>query len=96
MNKILKSKVAAWCAFAIVIAVLVATYSLRITLGLKIEWWAFTDIFFAFMAAFCHVMAVTLGGINPPAGRKLDMIALVMLILAVIALIGEYIAFSII
>ncbi len=89
MNKLLRSKGIAWLAFAIIIIVLVVTFSYRTV------WWAFIDIFFAFMTVFCHVIALTIEKLNPYASKKLDIIAFYLLILTVLALIGEFIGFNI-
>lgn len=90
MSKLLKSKVLAWCAFTLIILVFALTFRMREV------WWAFFDIFFAFMMAFCHLAATYIGSLLPPAGRKLDIFAVVFGILAVAALIGENIAYDII
>lgn len=85
MNKTLKSKTAAWAVFVLVVILVVATYSLRSA------WWTFTDIFFIFMAAFSHLIAVNINKFNPYASRRLDLVALVFFILFIVALIGEYV-----
>lgn len=90
MDKILKSKGAAWGALILVIFILIATFSFR----RAFDWWAFIDIFFAFMAAFAHAMSVTISKINQYVGRKLDLIALVLFALAVVAFIVEFILFQ--
>lgn len=71
------------------ILVIIFTFSLR-----KAAWWMFIDIFFAFMAVFCHMMALTIERLNNVASAKLDKAALWMLILAVVAFIGEFVAFQ--
>lgn len=86
--KLLASKSAAWIAFVIIIAVFVATFRLRAV------WWAYFDIFFAFMMVFCHVISLTISRYNRFASSKLEKIAGVMGILTVIALIAEAVAFS--
>lgn len=86
MNGILSSKGAAWLAFLLMIIVLVATF------GMRTAWWDFFDIFFAFMMVFCHVIAVTITKYNKFAAARLDRIALVMGVLAVLSFIGEWIA----
>lgn len=86
--KILASKSAAWIAFVIIIAVFVATFRLRAV------WWAYFDIFFAFMMVFCHVIALTIARYNRFASSKLEKIAGVMGILAILAILAEGIAFS--
>lgn len=88
MNKIYENKIFAWLGFAAVIVLLVCTFPLRH------EWWAFTDIFFFFMAAFCNLCAVTLKKINPIVAKKLWACAFWLLVLAVIALIAVWIVFN--
>lgn len=88
MNKLLKSKIAAWLAFALVILILCLTFRVRLA------WWAFFDVFFLFMASFCHLAAVMLSAINGVVSRKLDKCAFWALVLAVIAFIGEWVAFE--
>ena len=85
-----RSKEAAWAAFVLVIVVLVATFAMRPV------WWSFFDIFFASMAAFCHLVAVMVQSINTRVSGKLDTCALVFIVLAILAFIGEYIAFQVI
>lgn len=88
MAKILKSKSAGWLAFLIIICVCVLTFSLRVV------WWSFFDLFFAFMMVFCHVIALTIEKYNGFASAKLEKIAMVMAVMTVVALIGEFIAFQ--
>ncbi|MDE5653847.1 MAG: hypothetical protein K2G75_05200 [Muribaculaceae bacterium] len=88
MTRFIRSKTFAWCAFLLVIVVLIATFSLRTA------WWAFIDIFFIFMAAFVNLMAVTLKKINPAVGRMLNKWTLVFCVLWLLAFIGEWIAMS--
>ena len=87
MKKILRSKLTAWIAFAVVIVLLVVTFQIRTV------WWAFIDIFFAFMAAFVNLVSVTVEKINPIVSRKLNFWTLVFCILFILAFIGEWIAF---
>ncbi len=88
MAAIRDSKFYAWMAFILVIVILVFTFELRAV------WWAFFDIFFLFIGAFSHLVAVVVKKVNPVVSRKLDMAAFVCLILAIIAFIAEYIAFQ--
>lgn len=83
MHKILKSKIVAWLAFILVIVSVVCTF------GLRTEWWTFCDIFFIFMAAFSHLVAVNISGFNAYAAGKLDITASVFVILFILALTGE-------
>lgn len=86
MRKILESRLTSW------IAVILVTILIIITFNLRQHWWEFSDIFFIFMAAFCHAMSLTLGSINRFVGIKLDKCAWYALWLGIIAFIGEFIA----
>lgn len=86
MSSILKSKICAWICFAVVIAVIVFTYKMRT------EWWCFIDLFFAYMMAFCHVIALTIAKYNQFASKKLEISAAVMGVLMILSLIGEIVA----
>lgn len=89
MGNIVKSRWGAWGAFAIVIAVMIITFSMR---G---EWWTFIDIFFAFLMVFFHLIAVYFNKI-PAISKQLDLWALIFGVLTVLAIIGEYIAYAVI
>ena len=80
---ILKSKATAWAAFALVVVFLVCTFRMRT------QWWAFTNVFFLFLMAFSHAVALTIEPLNARASRKLDFAALVCAVLAVVALAVE-------
>lgn len=83
MTGLVKSRITAWLALAIVIALLVLTFNMR---G---AWWEYIDIFFAFLMTFTHLLAVyfqKLTGIS----RQLDMTALVCGLLMIISLIVEF------
>lgn len=88
MKNFLDSKILAWCALALVIIIIAMTFMMR---G---PWWSFIDVFFAFMMVFCHLLAVYFRKLPHPS-RQLDLTALVCGILCVLALVGEYIADSI-
>ena len=90
MSKILNSKSVAWGVFLIVLILMVCTFKLRV------EWWMFFDIFFAFMMIFCHVIALVIEKYNKFATAKLERIAVVMGILTVFSFIGEWIAWRVI
>ena len=79
----IKSKLLAWAAFALVIAMIVMTFMLR---G---EWWSFIDVFFLFLMAFCHLMAVYMIKV-PRLSSQLDTCALVCAILGLVAFLVEY------
>ena len=90
MKNPLQSTLVAWIAFAIVIIVIVTTFQYRKA------WWNFIDLFFAFMMVFCQLASLYISRFNSYAGKKLQSIAFVCLILAVLAFIGEYIAYQVI
>ena len=90
MKSLLKSKACAWGALLLVVLLIIFTFSMR-----KASWWMFIDIFFFFMAAFSHMIALTIANLNRPASSKLDSLAMWMLILAVLAFIGEFVALQI-
>lgn len=80
----LKSKVLAWIALVLVVLLIGFTFSMRPV------WWAFADLFFAFMMVFSHLLAIYLGKINTYIGRRLDFFALIFGILTIIAFVVEY------
>lgn len=86
MSNLRKSKAIAWAAFALVLVVLVASFKLRM------QWWEFIDIFFAFVATFSHIVALTIEKLNSRASRQLDTAAFLSLVLAIVAFIAQYIA----
>ncbi len=88
MTTFFRSKLFAWLAFALVIVLLVTTFKMRV------EWWAFIDVFFAFMAAFINLVSVTVSKINPKVSGMLNTWTFIFCILFIIAFIGEWIAFS--
>lgn len=79
----------AWGGLLIALIVLVCTFRLRTV------WWEFFDVFFMFMATFINVVAVSVARINPIVSKKLNTCTLVFVILWVVALIGEWVAFEI-
>lgn len=87
-SQLLKSKIFAWSAFALIIVLIGITFTMRPT------WWSFCDIFFAFMMVFSHLMAVYLNKFNQYVSKKLDVASLVCGILMIIALIVEWILLS--
>ena len=90
MNKLLRSKLVAWLAMAIVVAVIIITFRFRTV------WWAFIDEFFAFMAVFCQLAAVYLYSLNRYIGKKLQTFAAIFGVLMILSFIGEYIAYLVI
>lgn len=85
MSKILKSK--AWVGVLLVIIILVICFTFK----LRTEWWCFFDVFFAFLMAFMHLMALMLQRMSVIAARKLDRIALICCIMMILSLITEFI-----
>lgn len=81
--KVLKNKSMAWGALLLIMIILVCTFSLRP------YWWSFFDIFFLFMMAFCHAVALTIEKMNRNSASKLETIALIMGILAIVSFIVE-------
>lgn len=78
------SKIKAWCAMAIAVALLITTF------GMRTVWWQFIDIFFIFMAAFTGLLSVYFKKVHAAAARKLTSICLVCCVLGVVAFIVEY------
>ena len=89
MKNPLQSTFVAWIALAIVVVVIVTTFQYRQA------WWSFIDLFFAFMMVFCQLISLYIGRFNSYAGKKLQVIAGICLILMILAFIGEYIVYQI-
>lgn len=87
MGSLLRSKIVAWLALLIVVAVIIITFEFRTA------WWGFIDVFFAFMMVFSQLVALYIGGFNPYAAKKLQSFAAIFLILAILAFVGEFIAY---
>lgn len=87
--KMLSSKAAAWVALLLIVVLIAFTFTLRTV------WWSFIDIFFAFMMAFSHLVAVNIKRLSPAASRKLELAAAIFGCLFLIAFIGEFIAWQI-
>lgn len=83
--KIADSKPAAWAGFTLIIILAVLTF------GLREAWWCFIDLFFLFMMAFLHVVALSIRKYNSVAARQLDSIAGVCGIFGIVALVAEFI-----
>lgn len=79
-------------ALIVSIVYIAVTFSFRRELG----WWAYADCFALFMAVFTWLMSLVISRMIPHSGKTLSKIVLVFAILFVIALIGEYIAYSVI
>ena len=73
---------------------LLVIIAIAVTFPMKQHWWAYSDVFFAFMMVFTRIVALYLEKISPAASRKLDVWALVFGVLLVIALIAETIAYQ--
>lgn len=88
MDKLLESKFTAWTAMFLVVALTIITGVMRF------PWWAFISVFFLFMAVFCHLISLYLRKINRIIGTKLEVIALICIILAIIGFLVEYVIFN--
>ena len=89
MNKLLKSKMAALLLVAVMVVYIIVTFKSRVD-----QIWMFADVFFAFMGAFTHLMAVTIEKMNPRASGKLEVAACIFGILFVIAFLVEFFVFQ--
>lgn len=83
MNKKIVTSVAAMILVIVIVIVIVVV---RKGYGAPdiMKWYDYTDIFFLFMAAFCRLASVLLGRANPYVGRRLNLIALGSLVLALV------------
>lgn len=82
---LIDSKVAAWLAMLIAVAMVV------LSVLLHTPWYGIVAEFFCFIGVFSHLAALYLKRMSVRASGKLNVCALVCLILAVIAFIVEYI-----
>lgn len=87
MAKVFQSKTWMGVWLALVVLGIILTFSSRTA------WWCFTDVFFFFMAAFLQLMSLVLAKTGLSAAAKLQVIAMVCVVLGVLSLIGEAIAF---
>lgn len=80
--------------FALIISIIyiAITFRFRKELG----WWAFIDCFALFMSVFTWLMSLIISQMIPHSGKVLAKMALLFGILFVIALVGEYIAYTLI
>lgn len=90
MRNPLESTLLAWIALAIVVVVIVTTFQFRSA------WWSFIDLFFAFMMVFSQLAGLYIKRFNIYAGKKLQSIAAIFMVLMILAFIGEFIAYQII
>ena len=77
---------------SVILVVLSVVYIIA-TFRMRTEWWMNFDMFFAFMAAFCHLMAVLFAKMIPAESKRMDRIALAMFIIAVVSGVAELVAF---
>lgn len=89
MTKLIESKLTAWFAMLLVLAMIVLSFLLHT------PWWGFIAIFFCFLAVFSHLASIYLKKMSRTAARKLETTALVCIIIAVIGFITEYVIFII-
>lgn len=86
--KLIESKLVAWVAMALVMALVV------IAMLLGTPWWGFIAIFFCFLGIFAHLAALYLCKMSRAASSKLELCALILIVLAVIGFIVEYIVYN--
>ena len=89
MVKLIESKLTAWMAMILVVALII------MSMLLGTPWWGFIAEFFCFMAVFSHLASLYLRRMSNVAGRKLETCAMVCIILSVIGFIVEYIVFNV-
>lgn len=87
-----KRMLLALLALIVSIVYIVVTFRFRRELG----WWAFADCFALFMMIFTWLMSLMISRMVPHSGQLLSKIALIFGILFVIALVGEYITYSLV
>ena len=88
MYHIFRSKITAWAAILLTVALIVICFILNF------PWWGFIGLFFLFLACFTHLVSLYLGKINAMVGNKLERCSFVCIILAIVAFIVEYIFFN--
>lgn len=86
--KMIDSKILAWAAMLLAIIMLVLCVAMK-----PLVWWQYLDVFFAFMMAFLHLLAVNFRKLTA-ISRQLDMAAMVCAVLFIIAFIGVWVANS--
>ena len=79
-------------ALIVTIVYIVVTFRFRRELG----WWAYIDCFALFMTVFTWLMSMVIGKMIPHSGMLLAKIALVFGIIFILALVGEYIVYTLI
>lgn len=85
MANLMKSKATAWMAMALVVVMIVLCFMLHT------PWYGFISVFFCFLAVFSHLASLYLVRMSRVAARKLEVAAMVCIILAIIGFIAEYI-----
>ena len=85
-----KKMLLALVALILTIVYIALTFRFRREFG----WWAFIDCFALFMAVFTWIMSMVISRMIPYSGRLLAKIALLFGILFILALVGEYIAYT--
>lgn len=88
MAKLVESKITAWVALVLVVALIVISFLLGT------PWWGFIAVFFCFLAVFSHLAALYLRRMSAAASRKLETCALVCIIIAVLGFIAEYVIYN--
>ncbi len=83
MVNLVKSKAISWCALILMVILVVLTALLHA------PWWSYIDVFFAFLMAFFHLLAVYMAKATA-ISHKLDLWAFIFMICAVIGFIAEY------
>ncbi|MDE7180053.1 MAG: hypothetical protein K2N88_02500 [Muribaculaceae bacterium] len=86
--KLIESKAVAWISMILVVALIV------FSMFLALPWWGFISEFFCFIGVFAHLASLYIRRMSPVAADKLDVCALVALILAVIGFIVEFVVFE--
>lgn len=89
MKNPLQSTLVAWIALVVVVIVIIITFQYRQA------WWSFIDLFFAFMMVFCQLVGLYISKFNSYAGRRLQNIAFICMVLMVLAFIVEYILYQV-
>ena len=80
----------AFLSVIITIVYIAVTFRYRKEFG----WWAYIDCFALFMSVFTWLMSLLIGKMIPYSGKLLAKIALVFGILFILAVIGEYVAYT--
>lgn len=89
MTKLIESKVTAWVAMVLVVAMVV------ISVLLHTPWYGLIAEFFCFLGVFSHLASLYLRRMSAAAGRKLETSAMVCMVLAVIGFVAEYFIFHV-